>query len=75
MCISHPLDDALPNNVCMVLKFRSESDKTFKVFLSHTGAQSDFVEQLYLDLRAVNHFGSFLIKMMTVCRKGKDFQG
>jgi hypothetical protein len=74
MCISHTFDDALPSNVCMVLKFRSP-DKTFKIFLSHTGAQKDFVEQLYLDLRAVNHFGIFFDKDDDSLPKGQRFPG
>ena len=37
-------------------------DKKHKIFLSHAGAQKDFVEKLYQDLLRVHHFGIFFNK-------------
>ncbi|KAG0599545.1 hypothetical protein M758_12G160500 [Ceratodon purpureus] len=48
-------------------------DKRYKIFLSHAGAQKNFVEQLYIDLQRVHHFGIFFDIDDASLPKGENF--
>ena len=48
-------------------------DKKYKIFLSHAGAQKNFVEQLYIDLQRVHHFGIFFDIDDASLPKGENF--
>ena len=48
-------------------------DQKYKIFLSHAGTEKDFVEQLYLDLSRVHHFGIFFDKEDESLPKGEPF--